>query len=93
MVERLERRKEPVADRGGAGGGQLLAADDGAEAGETRLASPQREDAGFRRDGDEPRVLRDQSGEGGAQIVITVEEERHAISSSAKADDLGSTLW
>ena len=45
MMERIERGAEPGPDRRGAGGGQLLAADDRGEAGKAGLAPPQRRHA------------------------------------------------
>ena len=41
-MKRIEGGEQPVADRGGARGRELLAADDGAQAGKARLAPAQR---------------------------------------------------
>ena len=62
VVERLESGEQPLADRGGARGRQLLPADDGAEAGKARLAPAQAEGAGLVGDRREARVGEDQLG-------------------------------
>src|SRR6185312_9054772 len=96
VVERIECGKEPVADRSRARSRELLAADDGAQTGEARLAPAQRERAGLLGDGAEPRILPDELDEACAQVVFGVEEVGHwqccprepnRSSSPAKAGD------
>ena len=62
MIEGHECGEQPVADRGGARGRELLAADDGAKPGKARLAPAQAEGAGLLGDRREARVGEDQLG-------------------------------
>jgi len=78
VMERLEGGKQPRADRGRAGGRQLLAADDGAQAGKTGLPAAQGEDAGFFCHRLQPRIGEDELRQGGVQVRIGVEEIGHS---------------
>ena len=64
VVKRIERRHQPAADRGGARGRELLAADN-REPGKAALAPAQRGHAGLFQDRREPRILGDQRGHAG----------------------------
>src|SRR6185437_8586240 len=65
MTEWHECGKQPVADRRGGSGRQLLAADDGAQTGKARFAPAQVERTGLRGNRLEARVMQDQLREGG----------------------------
>ena len=77
VMKRIEGRKQPVADRRGAGSRQLLPADDGAQAGKARLAPAQGERAGFIGHGFEARIGFDEPGETGVEIGLGVQEVGH----------------
>src|SRR5262249_19899814 len=59
VVKWIKCCKQPPTDRGGTRGPTLLAADNGAEAGKSRLTPAQAEGAGFVRDRLEPWVRKD----------------------------------
>ena len=84
-MERIEGGEQPVADGGGAGGRQLLAADDGAQAGKARFAPAQAEGAGLLGDRRKTRIGEDQLRQGGLQIGVGVEEVGHDFSCHCRA--------
>ena len=87
VMERIEGGEQPVADRGGARGRELLAADDGAQAGKARLAPAQAEGAGLLGDRRKPRIGEDQLRPAPAsQIGLGVEEVGHALCRCSKQD-------
>src|SRR5882757_5176845 len=77
MMKRIEGGGESAPDRGGAGGRQLLATDDGGEAGKARFAPPQRRHAGERQYRLQPRVEVDQRIDGVVEVVLGVEVNGH----------------
>jgi hypothetical protein len=79
MVKRVERRKQPCADRGGAAGGKLLAADNGAKSGIPALAAADRRHTGLGKYGVPARVLFDQGPDGCFQIGLGVDDVRHDL--------------
>ena len=79
VMKRIEGGEQPVADGRGAGRRQLLAADDGAQAGKAGLAPAQAEGAGLVGDRLEPRIGQDQLRQAGLQIGVGVKEVGHAL--------------
>ena len=65
VVERIEGREQPGADRRGAGGRKLLAADDRAQPGIAALAAAQRGHAGFFGNRLPARILRGEGADAG----------------------------
>ena len=76
MVKRIERGADAGPDRRGAGGGQLLAADDRGQAGITGLAPPQRRHACDLEYRLQPRVLLHQRVDGLFEVGLGVEVEQ-----------------
>jgi hypothetical protein len=79
-VKWIERGEESGTDRGGACGGKLLAANDRAQAGESRLAPAQIERSGFLGDRFEPRVGDNKLCKASLEIGFSMEEMGHALS-------------
>jgi hypothetical protein len=79
VVEGIEGGEQPVADCRRARRGELLAADDGAQAGEPALAAAQAESARLRGDRREPRIGKDELRQAGLQIGFGVEEVGHVF--------------
>ena len=77
-MERIERRKKPVADRGRARSRKLLPADDGAETWKTGLPTAKAGHSGLFEHGNQTRILLDQRGHSGREIGLGVDEVRHA---------------
>src|SRR5262245_53064690 len=77
MVKWIEGREQTRADRGGTCGRKLLPADDGTEAGKSRLPPAETECAGLVRDGLEPGIGNNQLREPGLKIGVGVEEVGH----------------
>ena len=84
VMEWIERREQPRPDRRGAGGGKLLAADDGAEPGIAALAAADRRQAGFGENRLPARVLLEEDADGCIQIGLGVNDVRHALGFVAK---------
>ena len=80
VVKWIERGEESGTDRGGACGGELLPANDRAQAGKSRLAPTQVERTGFFGDRFEPRVCDNKLCEARPEIGLTMEEVSHALS-------------
>ena len=77
VVERIEGGKQPLADRRRARHRQLLAADDGTQAGITTLAPAQVEGPGGFRDWPQARVELDQLDQAGVEVALGMKEMGH----------------
>lgn len=77
VMERLEGCKQPVANRGGTRGRELLPANNGAQSGKAALAPAQAEGTGFIRNRLESRVGEDKLCQGGFEIGLVVEKMSH----------------
>src|SRR5262245_63519164 len=77
MVKWLEGREQACADRGGTCGRKLLPADDGAEAGKSRLAPAETKRAGLVGNRLEPGVGNNQLREPCLKVSVGVEEVSH----------------
>ena len=84
-MKRLEGGAEPSPDRGGAGGRQLLAADDRGETLETGLALPQSGKAGAIEDRLQPWVLLHQRVDGVVKVGLGFQVDGHCKSFSRHA--------
>ncbi len=77
MIERIESRADTAPNRGGGRRGELLAADDGGEAGKARLAPSQRRHACKIQHRPEPRIEFHQRLNGLFEVGLRVEVDCH----------------